>query len=174
MSKAIRKAKVFCAVGGFSVGADIKQINQGIHLLVGTPGELWISCDICLRDEWIGRVNDMLNRGIIKYAFIHLLKFNILNFHNRPETIKTFVLDEFDILLSKTQRDEGTKKNTCIVYWMFNWSAWHTAETSRKYSDHSLRNNNQLGHFWSFQNTSQEQMDLLNGRTTKAAVARKC
>lgn len=60
-------------IGGNPVAEDIRRLEQGVHLIVGTPG----------------RVFDMINRGAL-----------------RTETIKKFVLDEADEMLSRGFKDQ--------------------------------------------------------------------
>jgi translation initiation factor 4A len=60
-------------IGGTAVREDIRRLEQGVHIVVGTPG----------------RVFDMIQR--------HAL---------RPETIKMFVLDEADEMLSRGFKDQ--------------------------------------------------------------------
>jgi len=61
-------ARCHACIGGNSVQEDMSKLNQGQHVIVGTPG----------------RVNDMINRGIL-----------------RTKQIKMFVLDEADEMLSR-------------------------------------------------------------------------
>lgn len=66
-------ARCHACVGGSSVQEDIRKLDQGAHVVVGTPG----------------RVNDMINRGILK-----------------ANRLKLFVLDEADEMLSRGFLDQ--------------------------------------------------------------------
>jgi|TARA_A100001015_G_C14945200_1_gene694341 translation initiation factor 4A len=67
------QAKVHACVGGTDVKEDIRKLQDGVHVVVGTPG----------------RVHDMINRGVL-----------------RLESIKLFVLDEADEMLSRGFKDQ--------------------------------------------------------------------
>lgn len=60
-------------IGGTNVREDIRTLEMGVHVVVGTPG----------------RVYDMMSRGAL-----------------RPRTIKMFVLDEADEMLSRGFKDQ--------------------------------------------------------------------
>uniref|UniRef100_A0A7R9YCD0 RNA helicase n=1 Tax=Pinguiococcus pyrenoidosus TaxID=172671 RepID=A0A7R9YCD0_9STRA len=64
---------VHACVGGTAVREDIRVLQQGVHVVVGTPG----------------RVYDMINRR-----------------HLRTDSIKLFVLDEADEMLSRGFKDQ--------------------------------------------------------------------
>lgn len=61
-------AKCHACIGGTNVREDVRQLESGVHVVVGTPG----------------RVYDMINRRAL-----------------RANTIKLFVLDEADEMLSR-------------------------------------------------------------------------
>lgn len=61
-------AKCHACIGGTNVREDVRQLESGAHVVVGTPG----------------RVFDMINRRAL-----------------RANTIKLFVLDEADEMLSR-------------------------------------------------------------------------
>lgn len=61
-------AKCHACIGGTNVREDIRQLESGVHVVVGTPG----------------RVYDMITRRAL-----------------RANTIKLFVLDEADEMLSR-------------------------------------------------------------------------
>ncbi|GAM21646.1 hypothetical protein SAMD00019534_048210 [Acytostelium subglobosum LB1] len=65
--------KCYCCIGGTKLQDDIVNLQNGVHIVVGTPG----------------RVYDVLQRGLIK-----------------PDTIKMFVLDEADEMLSRGFKDQ--------------------------------------------------------------------
>jgi len=67
------QAQCHACIGGTNVREDIRRLEQGVHVVVGTPG----------------RVYDMINRGALK-----------------PNTIKVFVLDEADEMLSRGFKDQ--------------------------------------------------------------------
>jgi len=67
------QAQCHACIGGTNVREDIRRLEQGVHVVVGTPG----------------RVYDMINRGALK-----------------PNTIKVFVLDETDEMLSRGFKDQ--------------------------------------------------------------------
>ena len=67
------KAQCHACIGGTNVREDIRRLETGVHIVVGTPG----------------RVYDMINRGAL-----------------RPGTIKVFVLDEADEMLSRGFKDQ--------------------------------------------------------------------
>ncbi|CAI4229317.1 unnamed protein product [Auanema sp. JU1783] len=67
------KIKVHPCIGGTSIRDDQRAFEDGVHVVVGTPG----------------RVNDMINRGILN-----------------TEKIKMFVLDEADEMLSRGFKDQ--------------------------------------------------------------------
>eukprot|EP00730_Choanoeca_flexa_P004304 TRINITY_DN11657_c0_g1_i4.p1 TRINITY_DN11657_c0_g1~~TRINITY_DN11657_c0_g1_i4.p1 ORF type:complete len:405 (+),score=143.89 TRINITY_DN11657_c0_g1_i4:94-1308(+) len=66
-------AEVMACIGGRSVQEDIRRLEQGVHVIVGTPG----------------RVFDLINRRALN-----------------PDTIKQFVLDEADEMLSLGFKDQ--------------------------------------------------------------------
>ena len=66
-------AQCHACIGGTNVREDIRRLETGVHIVVGTPG----------------RVYDMINRGAL-----------------RPATIKVFVLDEADEMLSRGFKDQ--------------------------------------------------------------------
>lgn len=61
-------AKCHACIGGTNVREDVRQLESGVHVVVGTPG----------------RVYDMITRRAL-----------------RANTIKLFVLDEADEMLSR-------------------------------------------------------------------------
>lgn len=65
--------KVHACVGGTAVREDIRQLQDGVHVVVGTPG----------------RVYDMINRRAL-----------------RLDSVKMFVLDEADEMLSRGFKDQ--------------------------------------------------------------------
>jgi len=67
------KAECMACIGGTAVRDDIQKLEQGVHIIVGTPG----------------RVFDMINRG-----------------HLRVTSMKQFVLDEADEMLSRGFKDQ--------------------------------------------------------------------
>ena len=67
------QTKVHACVGGTAVREDIRKLQEGVHVVVGTPG----------------RVHDMINRGAL-----------------RLDSIKLFVLDEADEMLSRGFKDQ--------------------------------------------------------------------
>mmetsp|Transcript_5704 Transcript_5704/g.7420 ORF Transcript_5704/g.7420 Transcript_5704/m.7420 type:complete len:398 (-) Transcript_5704:57-1250(-) len=67
------KAQCHSCIGGTRVSLDIEKLQEGVHIVVGTPG----------------RVYDMLSRNVL-----------------RPHTIKVFVLDEADDMLSRGFREQ--------------------------------------------------------------------
>jgi translation initiation factor 4A len=67
------KARCHSCIGGTSVSDDIDRLQEGVHVIVGTPG----------------RVFDMISRSVL-----------------RPQTIKVFVLDEADDMLSRGFREQ--------------------------------------------------------------------
>jgi translation initiation factor 4A len=67
------KAECMACIGGTSVQEDMRRLESGVHVIVGTPG----------------RVFDMINRRALN-----------------PETIKQFVLDEADEMLSRGFKDQ--------------------------------------------------------------------
>uniref|UniRef100_A0A0K0DJC7 Eukaryotic initiation factor 4A n=1 Tax=Angiostrongylus cantonensis TaxID=6313 RepID=A0A0K0DJC7_ANGCA len=67
------KIKVHACIGGTSVRDDQRNLESGVHVVVGTPG----------------RVNDMINREILQ-----------------TDSIKMFVLDEADEMLSRGFKDQ--------------------------------------------------------------------
>jgi len=67
------KANCHSCIGGTRVSHDIEKLQEGVHVVVGTPG----------------RVYDMLCRNVL-----------------RPHTIKVFILDEADDMLSRGFRDQ--------------------------------------------------------------------
>mmetsp|Transcript_467 Transcript_467/g.1245 ORF Transcript_467/g.1245 Transcript_467/m.1245 type:complete len:400 (-) Transcript_467:96-1295(-) len=67
------KANCHSCIGGTRVSDDIEKLQNGVHIVVGTPG----------------RVLDMLTRGVL-----------------RPRTIKMFILDEADEMLSRGFKDQ--------------------------------------------------------------------
>ena len=66
-------AKVHACVGGTAVREDIRSLQEGVHIVVGTPG----------------RCYDMINRRAL-----------------RMESVKLFVLDEADEMLSRGFKDQ--------------------------------------------------------------------
>lgn len=66
-------AEVMACIGGTSVQEDVRKIEQGVHVIVGTPG----------------RVFDVITRRALN-----------------PDTIKMFVLDEADEMLSLGFKDQ--------------------------------------------------------------------
>eukprot|EP00045_Choanoeca_perplexa_P001329 m.18979 g.18979 ORF g.18979 m.18979 type:complete len:407 (+) comp10876_c0_seq1:109-1329(+) len=66
-------AEVMACIGGRSVQEDIRRLEQGVHVIVGTPG----------------RVFDLINRRALN-----------------PDTVKQFVLDEADEMLSLGFKDQ--------------------------------------------------------------------
>lgn len=42
--------KVHACIGGTSIRDDLRKLEEGVHVIVGTPG----------------RVNDMINRGVLR------------------------------------------------------------------------------------------------------------
>ncbi|CAJ0583868.1 unnamed protein product, partial [Mesorhabditis spiculigera] len=64
---------VHACIGGTSIRDDQRKLEAGVHVVVGTPG----------------RVNDMINRGIL-----------------HTDRIKMFVLDEADEMLSRGFKDQ--------------------------------------------------------------------
>jgi translation initiation factor 4A len=66
-------AGVHSCIGGTNVREDMKRLELGVHIIVGTPG----------------RVADMINRGALK-----------------AQTMKMFVLDEADEMLSRGFKDQ--------------------------------------------------------------------
>lgn len=71
------QVRVHACVGGTSIREDLRILQAGVHVVVGTPG----------------RVYDMLRR--------HAL---------RSDSIKMFVLDEADEMLSRGFKDQVTSK----------------------------------------------------------------
>jgi len=67
------KARCHSCIGGTRVSDDIDRLQEGVHIVVGTPG----------------RVYDMLSRSVL-----------------RPHTIKIFILDEADDMLSRGFREQ--------------------------------------------------------------------
>lgn len=67
------KVKCHACVGGTSVGTDLNKLEEGVQVIVGTPG----------------RVYDMINRKAL-----------------RANSIKMFVLDEADEMLSRGFKDQ--------------------------------------------------------------------
>lgn len=67
------KVKCHACVGGTSVGTDLNKLEEGVQVIVGTPG----------------RVYDMISRGALKAG-----------------SIKMFVLDEADEMLSRGFKDQ--------------------------------------------------------------------
>lgn len=67
------KVKCHACVGGTSVGTDLNKLEEGVQVIVGTPG----------------RVYDMIQRGALKAS-----------------SIKMFVLDEADEMLSRGFKDQ--------------------------------------------------------------------
>jgi translation initiation factor 4A len=85
------QAQCHACIGGTNVREDIRRLEQGVHVVVGTPG----------------RVYDMINRGALK-----------------PNTIKVFVLDEADEMLSRGFKDQiydvfrflSSKVQVCLFF----------------------------------------------------------
>uniref|UniRef100_A0A182IMZ5 Eukaryotic initiation factor 4A n=2 Tax=Anopheles atroparvus TaxID=41427 RepID=A0A182IMZ5_ANOAO len=67
------KAQCHACIGGTNVRDDMRRLEQGCHIVVGTPG----------------RVHDMISRNVL-----------------RPGSIKLFVLDEADEMLSRGFKDQ--------------------------------------------------------------------
>jgi len=67
------KAECMACIGGKSVQEDVRRLESGVHVVVGTPG----------------RVFDMIQRGSLN-----------------PNSIKQFVLDEADEMLSRGFKDQ--------------------------------------------------------------------
>lgn len=65
--------ETYACIGGSNVRADMNKLEQGVHVVIGTPG----------------RVFDMINRRALK-----------------ADTIRMFVLDEADEMLSKGFKDQ--------------------------------------------------------------------
>jgi len=68
-----QKVKCHSCIGGTRVRDDILKLEEGVHVVVGTPG----------------RVYDMICRNVLK-----------------PDTIKMFILDEADEMLSRGFKDQ--------------------------------------------------------------------
>ena len=66
-------ASCHACIGGTAVREDLMKLNEGVHVVVGTPG----------------RVHDMINRKALN-----------------PNSIKLFVLDEADEMLSRGFKDQ--------------------------------------------------------------------
>ena len=78
---------VHACIGGTSIRDDQRAFEQGVHVVVGTPG----------------RVNDMITRGFFrKFPFNSKLMGYILE----TGSIKMFVLDEADEMLSRGFKDQ--------------------------------------------------------------------
>lgn len=67
------QAQCHACIGGTNVREDMRKLETGVHIVVGTPG----------------RVHDMITRRSLK-----------------PETIKLFILDEADEMLSRGFKDQ--------------------------------------------------------------------
>lgn len=67
------QAQCHACIGGTNVREDMRKLETGVHIVVGTPG----------------RVHDMISRRALK-----------------PETIKLFILDEADEMLSRGFKDQ--------------------------------------------------------------------
>ncbi|NJI29750.1 DEAD/DEAH box helicase, partial [Aeromonas veronii] len=67
------KAQCHACIGGTNVRDDMRRLEQGCHIVVGTPG----------------RVHDMISRNVL-----------------RPNSIRLFVLDETDEMLSRGFKDQ--------------------------------------------------------------------
>ncbi|EFA77714.1 DEAD/DEAH box helicase domain-containing protein [Heterostelium album PN500] len=67
------KIKCYACIGGTRVSDDVQNLQNGVHIVVGTPG----------------RVYEMLSRGVIT-----------------RESVKIFVLDEADEMLSRGFKDQ--------------------------------------------------------------------
>jgi len=76
------QVKVHACVGGTNVRDDVRLLDAGVHVVVGTPG----------------RVYDMLRRGALKSA-----------------SIKMFVLDEADEMLSRGFKDQVTSEFLLLI-----------------------------------------------------------
>lgn len=54
------KANIYCCTGGTSIGVDKKNLREGVHIVVGTPG----------------RVCDMMKRGFLKTEHLKMMVFD--------------------------------------------------------------------------------------------------
>ncbi|RCN46944.1 eukaryotic initiation factor 4A-III [Ancylostoma caninum] len=72
--------KVHACIGGTSIRDDQRKLESGVHVVVGTPG----------------RVNDMINRNVLRNDKCVL----------ETSRIKMFVLDEADEMLSRGFKDQ--------------------------------------------------------------------
>ena len=88
-------AQCHACIGGTNVREDLRKLSQGVHVVVGTPG----------------RVFDMINRrALSKLTIIPQTNANIqLTSHFstlETNSIKVFVLDEADEMLSRGFKDQ--------------------------------------------------------------------
>jgi len=51
---------IYCCTGGTSIAVDKKNLRDGVHIVVGTPG----------------RVNDMMKRGFLKTEHLKMMIFD--------------------------------------------------------------------------------------------------
>lgn len=98
------QATCHACIGGTNVREDMKKLESGSQIVVGTPG----------------RVSDMLQRkAFSNFSTINYLIYNLLfliHFPLDPKHIKLFVLDEADEMLSRGFKEQIHEVFTKMPY----------------------------------------------------------
>lgn len=84
------KVKSHVCIGGTNVRDDQRKLDEGVQIVVGTPG----------------RVNDMIQRQSLSKITQKVCFYNHTFICLETDSIKTFVLDEADEMLSRGFKDQ--------------------------------------------------------------------